>query len=218
MTSTKYQRNHGEELRTGSAGCPLSVAAVLHRRVIVNKESCKIVRRELSLSEDVCRRMLILLRRHGLPSKERLIVLSLPYPERTFADIASAFSVTVDYVQQCAARAPHIRRKEPLSSELWEDIEDGDPTQSEIQAAARAIRRANNALVKEGLPGRSIKRASRREGLGGESQVARPGHSARPQDSTPRPQSEKRLLPDAGLRGGRANRNQAPRTQVHKPR
>jgi hypothetical protein len=70
------ERLGGNELRVGSGGVPLAVAPVLHRRVVINQEPPRRVWGQLELSEEVGRRMTRLLRRHGLPSGKRLIVLS----------------------------------------------------------------------------------------------------------------------------------------------
>jgi hypothetical protein len=187
----------GEELRTGAAGVPLAIAPDLYRRVIVNGEPPKRTARELGLSADVAIRMLSLMRKHHLPSMERRIVLSLGYPDRTPAEIAAAFRVTVDYVNDCASRMSFIRKAEPLPTELWEDITPKTMTQDEIQARAAAVRRRNE-LVKREVPGGPVGRSQGGEGLGGDGEGQRrrrgPRHEARP----PRSQSEERLLPHPG--------------------
>lgn len=209
----------GSELRIGSGGVPLAVAPDLYRRVIVNREPPRKVYGDLELSGDVGKRMLALLRRHRLPSRERLIVLSLGYPERCHADIASAFKVTVDHVLQCEKNASSIRRSEPLSTELWEDITDDDLTQAEIAARAAHVRRTNDAVVKGEVFERPWSRSQAGEGLGGHD-AGRPRagccprREARPAGSQP----QKGFLSDTGCSRSSGDRNQATQPGVHKPR
>lgn len=209
----------GNELRIGSGGVPLAVAPDLYRRVIVNGEPPRKVYGDLELSGDVGKRMLALLRRHRLPSKERLIVLSLGYPERSHADIASAFRVTVDQVLQCEKNASSIRRNEPLSTELWEDITDDDLTQAEIAARAAHIRRMNDAVVKGEVLERPWSRAQGREGVGDPSaDRARPGRCERREARPAGSQPKEGLLSNARCGGGSRYRNQAPQPGVHQPK
>lgn len=151
MTHSKMGRlDFGEELRVGSSGVPLALAGTLHRRVILNREGLKKVSIQIGLSKPVAVRMAAMLRKNGLPSRDRLICLSLGYPERTYQHIADAFGVGEDVVRDCDRRMRRIRRKEPLSSEFWEDISEDDLTQDEIYSRAAAVRRRND-LAKEGL-------------------------------------------------------------------
>jgi len=142
--------DYGEELRTGSSGVPLALAETFYRRVILNREGMKKVAVRLGLSKPVALRLSAMLRKNGLPSQRRLICLSLGYPERTYQQIAEAFGVSEDVVRDCDRRLEKIRRKEPLSSEYWEDIAEDDLTQDEIYSRAEAVRRRND-LAKAGL-------------------------------------------------------------------
>lgn len=156
----------GEELRTGASGVPLALAADLYRMVIVNRQPPRKTARELGLSVDLSARMLTLMKRHGVPSRDRLILLSVGYPERTYSEIAAAFHTTVDHVNAVVLRASSIRRAEPLSTELWEDITEKTMTQDEISVRAAEVRRLNE-LDKREVPERPVGRAQGREGLGG---------------------------------------------------
>lgn len=212
-------RHYGQELRIGSLGVPLAVAGDLHRRVIINREPPKKVYESLGLSVDVGRKIVGLLRRHKVPSKERLILLSIGYPERTHADIASAFGVTVDKVMECERQAANLRRAEPLSTERWEDYEDGDISPDEIAERAAEVRRTNLELVKEEVSGRSGDRPQGGTSMGG-SGPHRPWarYCSRQEARPPGTQSAKGFLPHAGRGGGSGNRNQAPQPQVFKPK
>ena len=140
----------GEELRTGSAGVPLALAPTLYHRVIKKREGLKKVAIEVGLSKPVALRMAAMLRANGLPSTARLICLSLGYPDRRYTDIAQAFGVDEELVRECDLRLESIQRKEPLTSEYWEDMAEDDLTQDEIYSRAAAVRRRND-LAKAGL-------------------------------------------------------------------
>ena len=176
----------GEELRTGSAGVPLALAPDLHRTVIVNNQPPKKTAREMGLSVEVAARMVALMRKHGLPSTDRLITLSLGYPDRTYAEIAAAFRVTVDYVNDCVLRLSSIRRAEPLSTELWEDITEKTMSQDEIYARAAAVRRRNE-LDKREVPSSPVRRTPGRASLGGLGQRQRSRRGARAEDCLSQP-------------------------------
>ena len=168
MTQTLLGRlEYGEELRTGSSGVPLALAPTFYHRVIKNREGMKRVCLQVGLSKPVALRMSAMLRKNGLPSRDRLIVLSLDYPERTYQHIAAAFGVSVDAVRDCDMRIDRIRRAEPLSSEYWEDITEDDLTQDEIYARAAAVRRRND-LAKAGLLEGPWRGTPGREALGGD--------------------------------------------------
>ena len=156
----------GEELRTGALGVPLALAPDLHRMVLVNKEPINRSAMKLGLSRDVARRMVLLMKRHGIPSADRRIVLSLGYPERSHADIAAAFRTTVDHVNNCVLRMSSIRRAEPLSTELWEDITETTMSQDEVSRRAAEVRRLNELDERE-VPDGTGSCAPRREGVGG---------------------------------------------------
>lgn len=156
----------GEELRTGSAGVPLALAPDLRRTCLINKQPPRRTAKEMGLSVDVALRMLAMMRRHGLPSTDRLILLSVGYPERTYAEIAAAFRVTVDHVNDVVLRASSLRRAEPLSTELWEDITETTMTQGEIYARAAEVRRKNE-LDKREVPSGTVGCAPGREVMGG---------------------------------------------------
>lgn len=155
--SEKYRRalgvGCGEELRTGASGVPLAAARDLHREVVINRQTLRRASDHLGIATDVSCRMLMLIRRHGVPSTDRLILLSVPYPERTYADIAAAFKTTVDRVNDVVLRAAAIRRAEPLSTELWEDITETTATPDEIYARAAEVRRLNELDKREVLSG-----------------------------------------------------------------
>jgi len=167
----KRPKGYGEELRTGSAGVPLAVADEFHRRVIINKEQPRITAREIGLSEEVCARMLMLLKRHGLPSRDRRILLSIGYPDRSYSEIAAAFGVTVDHVNDVVLRASALRRREPLSTELWEDYTETTMAPDEVYARAAEVRRTNEmdqgkvlGVAKDGSPIRAgVRRKPPRE-------------------------------------------------------
>lgn len=190
----------GNELRVGSAGVPLAVAPALHRRVVINREPPRKVWGDLELSEEVGKRMTMLLRRHGLPSQSRLIVLSLGYPDRTHAEIAKAFAVTVDAVQECSHRAPALRHAEPLSTELWEDLTEEDVHPQEVAARAEEVRSTwrGNGLDERPLSQRFGERSQGGAGVG--AGPARPWarHGARGEARPPRSQPSQRLLSDPG--------------------
>jgi hypothetical protein len=151
MTQVNLGRlDFGEELRVGSSGVPLALAETLYRRVINNREGLKKVAIQIGLSKPVALRMAYMLRKNGLPSTERLICLSLGYPERRQQEIAAAFGVSEEVVRDCDMRLEEIRDAEPLSSEHWEDILEDDMSQDEIYARAEAVRRRNE-LAKAGL-------------------------------------------------------------------
>lgn len=167
--SEKYRRalgvGCGDELRTGASGVPLAAAVDLHRAVVINRQTLRRASDSLGIATDVSCRMLLLIRRHGMPSTDRLILLSVPYPDRTYADIAAAFKTTVDRVNDVVLRAAAIRRAEPLSTELWEDITETTATPDEIYARAAEVRRLNE-LDKREVPGGAQGRAPCRDSLG----------------------------------------------------
>lgn len=133
----------GGELRIGCSGVPLALAPELYRRVMINREPLSKAVRELGLTREVAQRMRTLFKRHRLPSTARLVVLSAGYPDRTAADIAARFSLTVDEVLAILSRADEIRGREPLVSEMWEDITPDDMSQEEIQQRAKEVRQQN---------------------------------------------------------------------------
>lgn len=183
--SVASDRACGEELRTGASGVPLALAGDLHRMVLVNRMPPRRTARNLGLSVDVGVRMLVLLRRHGVPSRDRLILLSANYPDRTHAEIAAAFRVTVDHVNDVVQRASSLRQAEPLSTELWEDITTKTMTQDEIYARAAEVRRRNE-LDKRGFPASPEGRSPRGARVGGLSQRERHRRGARAEDSAAR--------------------------------
>ena len=156
----------GEELRTGASGVPLALAQDLYRTVVTNRQPPRKTAREMGLSAEVALRMLALMKRHGLPSADRLILLSAGYPERTYAEIAAAFRVTVDHVNDVVLRASSLRRSEPLSTELWEDITEKTMPQSELYARAAEVRRKNE-LDKREVPEGSVRRPQGGAVMGG---------------------------------------------------
>jgi hypothetical protein len=196
----------GQELRVGSAGVPLAVAKILHRRVVINREQPRKVWEDLELSEAVGKRMTRLLKRHGLPSQKRLIVLSLGYPERTHAEIAKAFACTVDVVQACSGQAADLRRAEPLSTELWEDLTEKDVAPQEAAERAAAVRRTwrGNGLDQRPLSERLKDCAPGGAGVGGDATRPWARYGARGKARPARPQPKERLLPNAGRSSGRA--------------
>lgn len=209
----------GNELRVGSAGVPLAVAPELYRRLVINGERPRKVWGDLELSEEVGRRMGALLRRHGLPSTKRLILLSIGYPERTYAEIAAAFRTSVDVVSEIARLGSSIRAAEPLSTELWEDIKEKDVHTAELAARAADVRSTwrGNGLDKGPVSERPGFRPQSGEGVGGA--AARPWarYSSRGEARPAGPQSSEGLLPHAG-RGGRSGPgDKGPRADVYQP-
>lgn len=176
----------GEELRTGASGVPLALAPDLQRMVIVNRLAPRKVARDLGIAGDVALRILKLLKRHGLPSTDRLILLSIGYPDRTYAEIAAAFHTTVDHVNDVVLRASSLRRAEPLSTERWEDFTDDTITQDELYARAAEVRRLNELDQRE-VPCRPVGCAPGREGLGGFGPRQRSRRGPRPKDCSARP-------------------------------
>lgn len=177
----------GEELRTGSAGVPLAVADRLFDLSVRGHRGLVQTATELGLSKGVAIRMAMLLRRHGVPSKERRILLSLGYPERSKADVAAAFGVSVDYVEWCEERAKELRRSEPLSTELWEDITEDEMSPDEIRARAQTVRRRNE-LVQAGLSEGPFRGPQGREALGREMSDCRGRRRSRQEAGPARPQ------------------------------
>lgn len=176
----------GEELRTGASGVPLALAPDLQRMVIVNRQTPRRVARDLGIAGDVALRILKLLRRHGLPSTDRLILLSVGYPDRTHAEIAAAFRTTVDHVNDVVLRASSLRRAEPLSTERWEDFTDDTMTPDELYARAAEVRRLNELDQRE-VSGRPVGCAPGRKGLGGFGQRQRSRRGPRQEDCAARP-------------------------------
>lgn len=156
----------GEELRTGASGVPLALAHELHNAVAINRRPLKAAARDLGIASPVAARMMALSRRCGVPSLDRRIVLSAGYPDRTPADIAAGFRVTVDRVHQCIANAESIRRAEPLPTEYWEDVDGKTMSMEEIRSRALAVR-MRNEMAKRGLPASTGPGAPRGEGVGG---------------------------------------------------
>lgn len=209
----------GSELRVGSAGVPLAVAPALHRRVLINREQPRKVWGDLELSEEVGKRMTMLLRRHGLPSHRRLIVLSLGYPDRTHTEIAKAFSCTVDFVQECSGMAAAIRHAEPLSTELWEDLADEDVHPEEMAARAAEVRRTwrGNGLDQRPLSERLKDRTPSGAGVGGGGPRPWARYGSRGEARHARSQPKEGLLPDAGRSRRRAAGDKGPQPGVHRP-
>jgi hypothetical protein len=152
----KYRRalgvGCGEELRTGASGVPLALAEDLHRDVLINGLPPRKTAMAMGLSDHVAMRMLTLMKRHGVPSVNRRILLSVGYPDRTYAEIAAAFRTTVDHVNEVVLRASSLRRAEPLSTELWEDITEKTMMPDEVYSRAAEVRRLNE-LDKREVPG-----------------------------------------------------------------
>ena len=180
---TRAGLDFGDESRTGSAGVPLALASTVHRRVVINRERPRSTARSLGLSVELIGNLVSKLKKNGLPSRDRLILLSSTYPDRTPAEIASAFAVTVDHVHACIANEASLRKEEPLTSELWEDIEEDDLTPCQIASRAAEVRRRND-LVKASVPwgpedrthcGAPVRRRAPREWSG-----LRPRQEARP--------------------------------------
>ncbi len=215
MKSLRY----GQELRVGSSGVPLSVAPDLHRRAIVNREPPRAVWKDLELSPEVGKKLTALLRRHGCPSRERLIALSLGYPERTHAEIAAAFRCTVDHVADCAHRIASIRRVEPLSTELWEDMDEADILPDEVARRAAEVRaqRSDDGLDQTEIPGSSGQGSQGRAGVGGSTAWRRACPGAWREARLAKPQPTCGLLPHAGRTGHGAVGDQGPRPGVHQP-
>jgi hypothetical protein len=155
-----------EELRTGASGVPLALAEDLHRDVLINGLPPRKTAAAMGLSDHVAARMLKLMRRHGVPSVNRRILLSVGYPDRTYAEIAAAFRTTVDHVNEVVLRASSLRRAEPLSTELWEDITEKTMMPDELYARAAEVRRLNE-LDKREVPGAAGGCAPGGESLGG---------------------------------------------------
>lgn len=206
----------GEELRTGSAGVPLATADEFYRRVIVNKERPRRVACDMGYSEEVCARMHQMLKRHGLPSADRRILLSIGYPDRTYAEIASAFGVTLEHVNDVVLRADRLRRKEPLSTELWEDVTEDTMMPDEIYARAAEVRRQNAldqgkvlAFAKDGTPIRA----------GVRNRVARPWNRCRSwkEGGDAGSQSKEGLLPELGCDWDGEPGDQDAELEVHCP-
>ncbi len=202
----------GQELRIGSLGVPLAVAPDIWRRVFVNREPARKVWESLELSPEVGKKMVALLRRHRLPSRDRLIVLSLGYPDRTHADIARAFRVTVDQVADCERRSSDIRRAEPLSTELWEDINAKEMGPAEIARRAARVRQINiERMVQGEVPGSPGQSPPGRGQVGGpDEDDPRSRCRKRGQARPPGPQSKSGLLSNPGRSGGGGHRNKAP--------
>lgn len=176
----------GDELRTGASGVPLALAADLYRAVVVNRQQPRKVAKDMGLSVDVSARMLAMMRRHGVPSQDRLILLSVGYPDRTYAEIAAAFRTTVDHVNAVVLRASSLRRSEPLSTELWEDVTEQTVMPDELYARAAEVRRMNE-LDQRAIPGGAGRCAPGRESVGGFGPRERSRRGARKEAGASRP-------------------------------
>lgn len=201
MTDPRKPRRFCEELRVGSAGVPLAVAPDLYRRVVINREQLKKVCADLELSQEVGKRMAMMLRRHDLPSRDRLICLSIGYPDRSLAEIAAAFNVSVDYVANVSARAADLRREEPLSSELWEDVCEKTPTPEQLAQAAAKVREkwSSDELVQRQVFGSASSGPRSRAGVGGRPTHRGPSSGPRRETNPAFPQPARGFLPDPGL-------------------
>lgn len=219
MSERKNPRQCSEELRIGSSGVPLALAPDLYRKVLINREQLKKACEQLQLSRYVGMRMVKFMRRHGLPSRDRLICLSIGYPDRTFAEIASAFGVSVDYVAQVEARTAELRRAEPLSSELWEDICEDTPTQQQLADAAAKVREkwSSDELVQRQVFGSPAAGPRSRAGVGGQPTHRGPRGGARRETDHSRPQPARGFLPHPGLHSGRPVGDKSPRPDVYLP-
>ena len=216
MRKRNRSQDFGEELRTGSAGVPLAVADEYHRRVIINREPPKITARKMGLSDEVCTRLLMLLKRHGLPSRDRLILLSVGYPERSYSEIASAFSVTVDYVNDVVLRAASLRKREPLSTELWEDITEETMMPDEVYARAAEVRRIN-ALVEGAVLGFAEDGSPVRAGVRRRATLPWNRCRARQESCVAGPQSAEGLLSELGCNWDGELGDQDEELDVHCP-
>jgi hypothetical protein len=184
----------GNEWRIGSTGVPLTLAPDLHRRVIINKEPPLPVYYQLGLNREVGARITGLLRTHGLPSRDRLIVLSANYPGRDELDIARAFGMQVKDVRSVLERVVELRESEPLSTELWEDITEEEVWPDELRSRASEVRRRNE-LVKRAVLGSAGIRASRRAFLGRREERRGAVGGARKEGRPAQPQPKDRPLP-----------------------
>lgn len=206
---------HGtDEFGIGCGGVPLRLAAELHRRLVVNREPPMPVYKRLGLTREVGSRIFALVRNHGVPSRDRLIVLSANYPERTTSDIAQAFGMSVQEVEEVLRRVVAIRAAEPLPHELWEDITHDDVWPDELRARAAAVRHRNE-LVKRAVLSSAGCRARRRAGVGGLPSMrgALPGSWA--EDCLAGSQSAQGSLPQSRRGRRRPDRDQGPQHPVY---
>jgi len=195
MNSQDKDWDSYDDFSIGSTGVPLALTSEVHLRVFAKKMPVMKVAKALGISRKVMANMMRLLRDHGLPSVERLVVLSLNYPDRTCEMVANAFEISEQEVWSIANRAEEIRRREPLPSEQWEDIGDDDLSPAEVRYRAELVRR-QHALEQEEVSLSSFASARRRKILGDPSPGGGSGRSPRPEGSQPACQPQGIALPE----------------------
>ena len=125
---------------------PLVFAAVIWRRIVINRESGKKVAHALGLEKKTLDGVVRILRAYrGIPSEERLAVAAMIVPDVTDADIAAWWDRDEEWAAHCRRHASNLRACEqfPLELEYVDDgYQPGDPSPDEIRQQTLAVRAA----------------------------------------------------------------------------
>ena len=122
----------------------LACAAVIWRRVLINRESGRKVASSLGVEKKTLDGVVRILRAYrGVPSDERLAVAAMIVPDVTDADIAAWFGRSDEWAAACRLHASRLRSREqfPLHLEYLDDgYQPEDPSPAEILFRAQQIR------------------------------------------------------------------------------
>jgi len=130
---------------------PLAFAAVLYRRCVMNKESAARVATQMDFETNTCRGVVRILRKFkGIPSQERLALISQKDWGLGDADIAEIFGMTPAWSADVRRRADEIRAAEYIPMHMeWidEGLQPSDPEPEELYRRAKEVRRRSERRV-----------------------------------------------------------------------
>ena len=134
----------------GGVGCgirlrhALAFAADLQREVVDKRRTIKAVAKSLGLSEEQCRGVVRILRRHGMRSPERLALVAMRDWGLDDSDVAEMFGRSERWAAIVRSQADEIRAEEPIDNYL-EFVDCGlrpeDPSPDEILRRAAELRK-----------------------------------------------------------------------------
>lgn len=141
----------GDEGFGNSSACPLLLAGVIWRRVVINRESAVRVARSLKVNRPVVQGIARILRHlRRVPTKARLALLALHTPGTTREDIAEWFDEPLWWVDDVLDNKHAILAREYIPQKL-EYYHDGyqpkDPTPEQIRRMCLEIRSKEDRFV-----------------------------------------------------------------------
>ena len=141
----------GSELRGTLCGTALVFADEIHRRVVINNETCKAVARSLGFTDRQVASVARIVRT-GVPSLERRALICMRAPGIDDADIAEWFGRSTEWATWVRANATELRRRECIPAHMdWvaDEWEPTDPTPEEIRQRCAELRAKTLAGVTE---------------------------------------------------------------------